>query len=68
MQPYQQKLLHIIAAEPGIRTKELMDRLECDIDEIDDALAPHLASHTITSHPVLSPKGLKATGYKMKEE
>lgn len=59
----EQKLLDLIASEPLIRTKELMNRFECDIDEIDEALAPLLKAKRVLSQPVRSPSGQPATGY-----
>jgi hypothetical protein len=61
----ESKMLDLIASEPLIRTKELMDRLDCDIDVIEEALAPHLKSGHISAQPVRSPSGKPATGYKI---
>lgn len=61
----EQKMLDLIASEPLIRTKELMDRLDCDIDQVDEALAPHLASGRIVPQDVRGPTGLRAIGYKI---
>lgn len=61
------KLLQLIAAKPRIRTMELADQLNHDIDDIDDALAPLLESGAIVPIPVIAPSGRSATGYQLSE-
>lgn len=68
MQVDEQKLLQLIASEPMIRTVALADRLNHDIEEIDDALLPLINRGRITAHEVTAPNNRRATGYTLSDQ
>jgi hypothetical protein len=58
------KILDLIAAHPGIRTMQLCDKLDCEIDELDAWLkAESEMELTIVAHNILAPNGRRATAY-----
>lgn len=64
----EQKLLQLIASEPQIRTVALADRLDCDMQEVEDALLPMINRGRIIAQPVLAPNNRRATGYTLSDQ
>jgi hypothetical protein len=57
------KMLEMIRLSPGIRTMQLCDQLDEEIDDIEIALQRELRHSVIQSHDVIAPNKRRATGF-----
>lgn len=64
----EQKMLQLIASEPMLRTVQLADRLDCDIDDIEDALLPMVNRGRVVRHEVIAPDKRRASAYTLSDE
>jgi hypothetical protein len=61
------RLWELIRQNPGIRTLQLCDKMDCSIDELEPLLAEEAVKGTvITAHDVMAPNGRKAKAYTAK--
>lgn len=58
-----QRMLDLIHQKPGIRTVEISDRLDCEIDELNEVLLEQASRGVIARHQVTAPNGRNATAY-----
>jgi hypothetical protein len=65
--PDTAKLLHLIATEPLILAVRLADKFDCDIEDIETALLPHI-NRRVFAREVIGPNQRKATAYEMTQE
>lgn len=55
--------LELIGARPGLRTVQLSELLDMDIEDVKDILAEHANASTIDVHDVVAPNGKDANAY-----
>lgn len=58
-----EKLLDLIRKEPGVRTVQLCDRLDADIDELTDALKREIRAGVVRQQEVIGPNNRKALAF-----
>lgn len=61
-------ILVLIARNPSIRTVEIADRVDCDTDQVQPMLQPHIDAGQILVIPVTAPNGRQANGFMFTEE
>lgn len=61
-----EQILELIGAKPGIRTIEIVDRLDCEIDVLQKRLEDLVALNLITAYKVTAPNNRPATAYTLK--
>jgi len=60
------KLIEVIGRTPGIRTVQICDQMDCDIDELEDVLASVTASGgPVTMFDVTGPNGRGAKAFRL---
>jgi hypothetical protein len=58
-----EKMFTLIAARPQIRTVEIAELIDCDSDQVQPALQPHIDSGNLTLIEVTAPNGRPANGF-----
>lgn len=58
-----EKLFVLIAARPQIRTVEIADLIDCEPEQVQPALQPHVDSGNLTLIEVTAPNGRPANGF-----
>lgn len=61
-----EQILELIGKRPHIRTIEIVDRLDCDIDVLQQRLEDLVALNLITAYKVIAPNNRPATAYALK--
>lgn len=65
MRQYREEIIVLIGANPGIRTVQIADKVNCEIDLVEGSIEKELASGAIVKRSVLAPNNRKATGFWM---
>ena len=65
MRQYRLEIIPLIGANPGIRTVQIADKVNCEIDLVEASIEEELASGAIVKRSVLAPNNRKATGFWM---
>jgi len=65
MRQYREEIIVLIGANPGIRTVQIADQVNCEIDLVEASIEKELASGAIVKRSVLAPNNRKATGFWM---
>lgn len=63
----EKKVMRLIARTPMIRTVQIADALDSDINEVEDFLLPLVNRGHIVAVPVMAPNNRKATGYHLSD-
>lgn len=67
MSKYTKRILDLIAQKPGIRTVEIADEVDCDVDHVDFAIAGHLDRREVIAEQIMAPNGRPQNKYRMAE-
>lgn len=59
------KILKLITERPGVRTVEIADLVDCDLDLVEPSIDSYLASGEVTRTEVLAPNGREMYSYRM---
>lgn len=59
------KILKLIAERPGVRTVEIADLVDCDLDLVEPSIDSYLASGEVIRTEVLAPNGREMYSYRM---
>lgn len=62
-----EKALYLIAQRPMIRSVEIADIIDCDIDQVEPALQSRISARLIVVHPITAPNGRPANGYEFSQ-
>lgn len=67
MSKYTKKILDLIAQKPGIRTVEIAEEVDCDVDHVDFAIAGQLKHREVIAEQIMAPNGRPQNKYRMAE-
>jgi hypothetical protein len=59
----KQAILLLIAKQPGIRTVEIADEIDCEPGQVELALHDHIRSAEIARQPIKAPNGKEVVGF-----
>jgi len=65
MRHYREEIIALIGANPGIRTVQIADQVNCEIDLVEASIEKELARGAIVKRSVIAPNNRKATGFWM---
>lgn len=65
MTNYQEQILDLIQQKPGIRTIQIVDEIDLDIDIVENLLTAAVRDNKIIMTPVIGPNQLKTNSYKI---